>query len=95
MKKSTILIVYLALVLFTAAPVLSVMAASTVAHAYGVRLDEGGVHPCIVLGHDIGPLLYDMFVAGWFMLVTIPVGVISIFGFTLTLIYARFRRNAA
>ena len=91
MKKSAVIFVYLALLLFTTAPILSVTAASAIAHSCGARLDEGDVHPCILWGHDIGPLLYDMFVSGWFMLITIPVGAIAILAFTVILLFARFR----
>ena len=95
MKKHLIILIYLVLVLFTTAPILSVMAAAIIARACGAQLDEGSEHPCIVFGHDIGLLLYDMFVAGWFMLITLPVGLVAILGFTATLLFARFIRDAA
>jgi hypothetical protein len=85
MKKFFIIVTYLVLVLFTIAPILSVVAASIIARAYGVQLDEGSEHPCLVLGHDIGPSLYLMFVAGWFMLIALPVGFFAIMVFTFIL----------
>jgi len=95
MKKHFIIVTYLALVLFTTAPILSVMAASIIARACGAQLDEGSQHPCFVLGHDIGPLLYQMFVAGWFMLITLPTGLFAILVFTVILLVIRFYRYAA
>jgi hypothetical protein len=32
------------------------------------------VHPCVINGQDYGHLLYTLGVAGWFMLVTLPLG---------------------
>lgn len=60
--------------LFALAPVFSVMLCGVTANAYGCKVDEGSVHPCIINGQDYGHLLYTLGVAGWFMLVTLPVG---------------------
>ena len=67
-------IIYVVLLLFTFAPILSAMIASAVASCCGARLDESGVHPCVILGVDVGGVLYKMAVAGWFALLTVPVG---------------------
>ena len=48
------------------------MLCAAIANAYGCKVDEGSVHPCIINGHDYGELLYSLGVMGWFMLVTIP-----------------------
>lgn len=61
-----------------AAPVLSVAASSGIASAYGCKLNEADAHPCIVLGMNIGELLYSLFVLGWLMLVTLPLGAIAL-----------------
>ena len=66
---------YAALALVTLlsfAPLLSVLIASEAASVLGCTLNEGDAHPCPVLGVDIGDVLYSMFVAGWFMLMTLP-----------------------
>jgi hypothetical protein len=70
--------IYLWILLYMVAPILSVVVAATIAKATGSRLDEGDSHPCFVLGIDIGGLLYDMGVAGLFALITIPTGLIAI-----------------
>ena len=63
------------LILFVAClPLLSVAIAGEIANANNCPLDEGSVHPCIVNGRDMGETLYTMGMMGWFMLVTIPVG---------------------
>jgi len=62
---------------FAFAPVGSVMLCAWIANAHGCKVDEGSVHPCIINGHDYGELLYDLGVMGWFMLVTIPGGLVA------------------
>ena len=57
----------------------------------GCQVDEGSVHSCIVFGHEIGPLLYSMFVAGWFVLLTFPLGVgVAVLGVLLMVIGRMF-----
>jgi hypothetical protein len=62
---------------FAFAPIGSVMLCAGIAKAYGCKVDEGSVHPCIVNGHDYGHLLYTLGVLGWLMLVTIPGGALA------------------
>lgn len=67
-----IVIVVLALV-----PLASVFIASGLASGHGCVLNEGNVHPCIIAGADWGSTLYSMAMMGWFMLFSIPLGVIA------------------
>ena len=60
--------------IFTLWPIASIFAAAMIADANGCRVDEGSVHPCMVLGSDWGETLYTMGVLGWLMLVTVPFG---------------------
>jgi len=83
--RRTVLI-YALLLFYTVAPILSVIIASGVASLCGARLDEGDVHPCLLWGHDIGGVLYSMFVFGWFGLATIPTGVLTILAFSAKLV---------
>ncbi|MCE2754287.1 MAG: hypothetical protein LW720_20710 [Pirellula sp.] len=87
MKTKNIIIAYVIIILYTIAPILSVMIASSIAQATGSQLDEGGAHPCIVFGFDIGGTLAIMFVMGWFALVTIPTGILSLIGLSVALIW--------
>jgi hypothetical protein len=41
------------------------------------------VHPCIINGQDYGELLYSLGVMGWFMLVTIPGGLVAFAGWLI------------
>lgn len=61
-------------ILICAAPMGAVAWSSWFAEAHGCRLDESGYHPCIVDGTDWGGTLGAMFISGWLMLVTIPLG---------------------
>jgi hypothetical protein len=70
--------ILLVIVLIAGAPLISVIVASWVAESHGCTLHEGFVNPCIVDGEDMGETLYQMFVMGWFMLVTIPAGLVAI-----------------
>ena len=74
---------------FAFASVGSVMLCAGIANAYGCKVDEGSVHPCIINGHDYGALLYDLGVMGWFMLVTLPGGLLAFVFWFIALILHR------
>ena len=75
---------------FAFAPVGSVMLCAWIANAYGCKVDEGSVHPCIIInGHDYGALLYDLGVMGWLMLVTLPGGLLAFVFWLIALILHR------
>jgi hypothetical protein len=76
-------IVLVLIVLFAFAPIGSVILCGTIANAYGCKVDEGSVHPCIINGQDYGHLLYSLGVLGWLMIVTLPCG---LFAFVIWLI---------
>ena len=77
MKKRIIVGTLLALLaiitLLAASPILGVIFTAVVASALHCQVDEGSVHPCLYLGHDIGPLLYNLGVGGWLMIITLPI----------------------
>ena len=94
--RNLILIVILLLILgWTVWPVASIMMAGAVANANGCQLDEGSIHPCIVNGIDRGEQLYSMGVMGWFMLVTIPTGLIALatYGAVLLIVWLVVRNR--
>lgn len=95
MTTRKIVFTYFCIALIAVAPLLSVLLSSAIAAATGSRLDEAGVHPCIVLGVDLGPLLNFMFVCGWFMLLTIPVGLLAMLAFTVLWLIQRYRAKRA
>src|SRR5437899_8263821 len=79
------------IVLFAFAPIGSVMLCAAVANAYGCKVDEGSMHPCIINGQDYGQLLYTLGVLGWLMLVTLPAG---LFAFVVWLIILILHRQS-
>jgi hypothetical protein len=74
---------------FAFAPIGSVMLCAGIANAYGCKVDEGSVHPCMINGHDYGELLYSLGVMGWLMLVSIPGGLFAFAGWLVFLILHR------
>ena len=72
MKKVPRRIWLLILMIFIGiAPLASVFLAGLIADLNGCSLHEGFVQPCIVLGADIGGLLYNMIALGWLMLISL------------------------
>jgi hypothetical protein len=90
----------LALVLilaFALWPVASVALSGWLAETNGCDLDEGSIHTCMIGGSDWGPTLYTMFVMGWFMLATLPMGAMGLAIWLLVLVahYLVWRRRQA
>lgn len=95
MQRKTKLIGWLLIALWTFSPILSVLIASAIASAFGCQLDEGGTHPCMAFGADIGESLYTMFVMGWFFFLTIPSGLVAAVVFLITIVLSgRAKRKA-
>lgn len=84
-------IVLLLIILVALAPVGSVIACGIIANAHGCRVDEGSIHPCVVDGKDYGPLLYQLGVMGWLMLVTLPGGAVAFAVWLIVLLLHRSR----
>ncbi|HTS16954.1 MAG TPA: hypothetical protein VMP11_05220 [Verrucomicrobiae bacterium] len=82
MTRRAKIIGYGVIVLWTFLPMIPVVIAGAIASHCGCQLDEGGAHPCIVLGRDIGGRLYEMGVVGWFGLLTFPTGILALLLFT-------------
>jgi len=96
--RNLLLILLLLLILaWTVWPAVLVATAGAIASAHGCQLDEGSVHACNVNGRDIGEQLFGMGVIGWFMLVTIPTGLLALaaYGAILLVIWliSRARRR--
>jgi hypothetical protein len=75
--------------LFAVAPVGTAIVSASIANAYGCKVDEGSVHPCIINGHDYGHLFYTLGVLGWLMLLTLPGSVFAITIWLIVLILHR------
>lgn len=91
-RRSHVFKLSLALILLVMfAPVLSVLFASALAAAGGCTLNEAGTSSCVLFGADIGGLLNRLFVSGWYVLLTLPVGVLALLAWTVALIVSRRR----
>jgi hypothetical protein len=77
-RNVLLILVFLLILTWTVWPVALVTVAGNIASVNDCQLDEGSVHPCIVNGRDMGEQLYMMGVMGWFMLVTIPTGLLAL-----------------
>jgi hypothetical protein len=62
------------IVVFALSPLVVAIGAGMFGASMGCRVDEGGSYPCPVLGYDAGTLLEEMFVSGWFVFLTLPIG---------------------
>lgn len=74
------------IVLLAAAPLIGVFIADWLAQSHGCALNEGSVNPCIIMGADWGETLYTLFVLGWFMLATLPLGMGAVMVLVVVLI---------
>ena len=85
------------IVVIAALPLIGALTAAAIGSAAGCRVDEAGSYPCLVMGSDIGEMLSIMFVMGWLMFVTIPIGglllLIWVVALIVHLVRARTRRG--
>ncbi len=78
--KRIFFFIFLAALLIGLLPVFSVIIASALASITGCDLDEGSIHACVVMGADLGPTLYTMFVLGWLGLMSLPIAALGLLG---------------
>ena len=91
----TLIVGYIVIALFAGWPIASVAIAGTIASWNGCTLHEGFPNPCVVNGNDMGDTLYAMGVMGWFMLATIPVGLVAFVIWTIVWVLVRQRKLRA
>jgi hypothetical protein len=80
------LLILIPILLWTIWPVILAGVAGAIASANGCELNETVISSCIVNGREMGDTLYSMGVMGWFMLVTIPTGLLALLIFLLLLL---------
>ncbi len=59
---------------FSLAPITSAIAGAYIGEAAGCKLSAADVHPCEVLGVDLGEPLYMLFMMHWLAMGTVPTG---------------------
>ncbi|MGI8820468.1 MAG: hypothetical protein ACR2ID_06345 [Chthoniobacterales bacterium] len=79
------------------APFASILISDAIAGHYNCTLNEGGAHPCVIGGVDVGETLAVMFVLGWLMFLTVPLGAVAFLIWLVVLVIHRIRwkRRAA
>jgi hypothetical protein len=93
-RTSTRLALSLALiVVFAILPLALAIAASTFGASMGCRVDEAGFYPCLVLGQDVGGALGAMFVSGWFVFFTLPLGALAALAWLVVAVAIFIRRK--
>lgn len=83
------------IVAVAAAPFVATLGAGGIAAVLGCQLDEGNVHPCVVLGVDLGYALYATALSGLLMLITLPAAGIALLIWLIVagiVLFARRRR---
>jgi hypothetical protein len=93
-RNLLLILIFLLILTWTLWPAVLVGVAGNIAAANGCELDEGSVHPCTVNGRDMGEQLYGMGVMGWFMLVTIPTGLLALAAYGAILLAVWLVRRA-
>ena len=65
--------------LFAIVPILNVLLGSFLGKITGcTSLNEGSVEGCIAFGMDISSQIYQLFVSGWYGVITLPIGAIAL-----------------
>ncbi|HSB59166.1 MAG TPA: hypothetical protein VLD66_06140 [Methyloceanibacter sp.] len=82
-------------VAFAFSPVAVTYTAGLIAVILGCDLNEASVHPCPLLGVNIGPLLYGMELAVWFVSLTVMAGLLALLVLAIVWILRTLRARRA
>jgi hypothetical protein len=74
-------------ILIAVLPLIPTLVAGMIAKANHCVLHEGSPNPCVLLGIDIGSLLYVMGISFWLFFLTAPAGAI---GLLVSLVWLAF-----
>ncbi len=88
--RGALIVVALAL-----SPVAVTYSAGFIALHLGCDLNEASVHPCLLLGVNIGPLLYGMSLAVWFVSLTVAAGLVALLVLAVVWIVRALRARRA
>jgi hypothetical protein len=76
------------IVMFAILPFVPTVAAFFIADILGCRLNEANAHTCVLMGSDIGGLLYSMALLGWLGIATISIAGIMLVPWAGWLVFA-------
>lgn len=74
-------------------PAIPTLVAVLIAKANNCTLHEGFRNPCLVLGVDIGQLLYPMGVSMWLVILSVPVGLLGLLVSVVWFVIAFFKKE--
>ncbi len=88
--RGALIVVALAL-----SPIAVTYTAGLIALLIGCDLNEASVHPCALLGVNVGPLLYAMGLAVWFVSLTVLAGLLALVVLVIIFIVRTLRARRA
>ncbi|WP_460274874.1 hypothetical protein [Celeribacter sp. ULVN23_4] len=91
MKKALYTLLSLGIALCLA-PIPALIWVSWFAERHGCRVDEAGVYPCIVNGHDWGGTLAGLGMTGWLLLLTLPLAALLALALVILIVVDLIRR---
>ena len=83
-----VLLVFFLLLTFW--PILLALVGGYIAYLNDCHLDEGGAHPCVILGHDYGVTLNALAVMPWFEFIFFPIGIACLTALTVAWLVKKF-----
>ena len=86
-------IIFAVIIVLSTVPFWSVLWADWFAKRHGCVLHEGFATECLVNGQDWGVTLYGAFTAGWFALITLPIGAAALLGMVILALTALWHRR--
>lgn len=89
-----ILLGYIIITLITLGPLLITLLGGAAASLFGCTISEVGPQECLVLSVDIGWLFYAMGVIGWLFIITVPLGVLLFFLWTVMTVFMMTRKSS-
>jgi hypothetical protein len=78
MRPSNVRLGYWLIGLYIIGPIMVTLIDMAICQLLGYRPDESGMKPYVDLGLDIGGLLSDFFMVGFFSAFTIPTGLLAL-----------------
>lgn len=81
------ILIYTVILFWTVLPFLSILLSGLIAKMFGIKnVNEGSAPHCIFMGINVGKIVFQLFVGGWYSLITLPTGIMALFIYTLYLI---------
>lgn len=90
---SFILTGYLLIIVLACSPIIMVVIAGFLGKCLDCNINEAGTDNCVVLGIPLGMILNPMMAAGWFALLTIPMGIVALAVWTVHCIIILIRNS--